>query len=134
MTSGIDYREEVLDLVRAQVDRQNTMYPDNHLLAAGFGSSVQPYPWLSPYSEDSNGEIEAAFRADYGDYECLNGRPTWMHLIREEVAELFNTRTPVHAIEEAVQIAALCVSLCEQMLANTRETQPLSDIQGLAPQ
>jgi hypothetical protein len=89
----------------------------NRTLQTGFGGSVPPTPWLMPYSDADNGNVEAAFRADYEDYEKTHGLPTWMHLIREEVAELFNSHISSDMIEEAVQVAALCVSLCEQLLA-----------------
>lgn len=77
---------------------------------------MSAYPWLLPYSGALSGKIEAAFRADYEEYEGKHGRPTWMHLIREEVAELFDTHTADRTISEAIQVAALCVSLCEKLI------------------
>lgn len=110
-------RERLLNMIREERVRQIREYGSNDELLLGFGSSVSAYPWLLPYSDADGDRIEAAFRADYEDYETNNGKPTWMHLIREEVAELFAARRAPEAIAEAVQVAALCVSLCERLLA-----------------
>lgn len=114
--------EQALDLVRAERARQDERYGKvNHLQTIGFGSNVPAYPWLSPFSDANSASIEAAFRGDYRRYEDLHGHPSKMHLIREEVAELFDTRTSSDAIGEAIQVAALCVSVCEQLLAQQDE-------------
>ena len=47
-----------------------------------------------------------------------------MHLIREEVAELFAAEETLHIAEEAVQVAALCVSLVENMLGPATDDTP----------
>src|SRR5690606_33580211 len=60
--------------------------------------------------------VSEKFRENYSDYELTNGSPTWMHLIREEVAELFEADSKEDRITEAVQVAALCVSLAEHLL------------------
>ena len=112
------YRERVLNLLREERVRQEDRH--GHEVGTretGFGGSVPATPWLMPYSDADSRSVEAAFRADYGEYENTHGQPTWMHLIREEVAELFDSRISSDTIEEAVQVAALCVSLCERMLA-----------------
>ena len=111
------YREKVLGLIREERARQIDKYGSNDDLLLGFGSSVSAYPWLMPYSDAESGNIEAAFRADYEAYEDQHGKPTWMHLIREEVAELFDTHLFQDTLAEAVQVAALCVSLCEKLIA-----------------
>lgn len=118
MARTTQLRERVLNLVRDERARQVEMYGEaNKGLQMGFGGSVPAYPWLMPYSDSDSGRIEAAFRGDYEQYQATHGLPTWMHLIREEVAELFDTQVSTHTIEEAVQVAALCVSLCEELLA-----------------
>ena len=123
MSRTTHYREMVLNLVRDERTRQDQTHGLNLDVEMGFGGSVPSYPWLMPYSDADSGRIEAAFRADYGEYESTHGLPTWMHLIREEVAELFDTHSSPDAIEEAVQVAALCVSLCEQLLAEQENRQ-----------
>ena len=123
------YRERVLNLLREERTRQELKY--GHEVGTrqtGFGGSVPATPWLMPYSDADSGSIEAAFRADYGEYENTHGQPTWMHLIREEVAELFDTQASSRTIEEAVQVAALCVSLCERLLAQHEGDQTVSDL------
>lgn len=89
----------------------------------GFGTYIREVglPWLSPYSDADSASVEASFRSDYEDYEAAHGNPTWMHLIREEVAELFKARNDHETFTEAVQVAALCVSLCERLLAEYGE-------------
>lgn len=129
MSRTTNYRERVLNLVRDERARQDDRFASvNHLITVGFGSSVPAYPWLRPFTDSASGDVEAAFRDDYVEYENLHGYPTWMHLIREEVAELFDTRTSLRAIEEAVQVAALCVSLCEQLIAQHEGDQTVNDL------
>lgn len=60
-------------------------------------------------------EIEAAFRAEYEEYEQREGKPTWMHLIREEVAEAFKETDPALLEAELIQVAALCCSWVETL-------------------
>lgn len=116
MTNRKNLRERVLALVRQERSRQVHMYGLNEDVPMGFGGSVSDHPWLTPYTADPSGLVEAAFRADYEAYERRHGNPTWMHLIREEVAELFTTERVDDTVTEAVQVAALCVSLVEHLL------------------
>jgi len=103
-------------MVREERTRQDEQFGEvNENLLLGFGS-VTACPWLLPYSDANANQIEAAFRADYGQYETDNGLPTWMHLIREEVSELFASTAVDEAVAEAIQVAALCVSLAEKLL------------------
>ena len=116
-------REQAFSLIREERVNQIRRYGRNQDLPLGFGSSVSAYPWLLPYSDAESGKIEAAFRADYEQYENSHGKPTWMHLIREEVAELFAAENSHHAVAEAVQVAALCVSLVEHLLKNQGDVE-----------
>ena len=111
-------RGRVLTMVRQERLRQVGLYGLNEDHELGFGGTVSDYPWLSPYTADPSGLVEAAFRTDYEKYEREHGKPTWMHLIREEVAELFLTEDTDDTVTEAVQVAALCVSLVEHLLAD----------------
>lgn len=115
-------REQVLQLIREERTRQLDQYGTNEELALGFGSSVSAYPWLFPYTDESAAEVQVSFREDYEDQVRSDGQPTWMHLIREEVAELFETDHRQDAIDEAIQVAALCVSLVEKLIMDERET------------
>lgn len=108
-------REQVLNLVREERARQVRLYGTNDDLLLGFGGTMPGHPWLTPFSEMDPIMVESAFRSDYERYEEAYGKPTWMHLIREEVAELFATRNRFCAMEEAVQVAALCTSLVEHL-------------------
>lgn len=116
MTDREAIREDVLALVRAERSLQVFRYGHNTDLEFGFGGNVSDYPWLSPYTGDPNGLVEEAFRADYDRYERQHGNPTWMHLIREEVAEMFSSTDPNDIADEAIQVAALCVSLIEHII------------------
>ena len=109
-------REEVLHLIREERTRQLQSFGPNEDLPLGFGRSVPSYPWLAPFSQAAADEVQRRFRHDYDYYVRSQGKPTWMHLIREEVAELFETHHREDAIAEAVQVAALCVSLAEKLL------------------
>lgn len=114
-------REEVLHLIREERTRQIQQYGANDDVMLGFGSSVTAYPWLIPYSDADGRRVQAAFRRDYENYVDFHGKPTWMHLIREEVAELFEAQSISDAVTEAVQVAALCVSLVERLLGSEGE-------------
>lgn len=128
MTANTGKREQAMNLVDTERDSQDLGFPNNRLLTVGFGSKVRATPWLSPYTDADSGNIEAALRADYEKYRSQHGEPTWMHLIREEVAELFDTDTPSRAIEEATQVAALCVNLIEDLLAEGDDRVNISDV------
>lgn len=116
MSSTTPRRERVLHMIRTERTRQIGLYGDNDTNLLGFGSNVSAYPWLAPYSDEQAADVQQAFRQDYEQYVQSHGEPTWMHLIREEVAELFECERYDDAIAEAVQVAALCVSLVEHLL------------------
>lgn len=122
MSKTTPLRERVLHLIREERTRQIRQYGTNETLAMGFGSTVTACPWLLPYSDDDSGKVEAALREEYEQYRITHGNPTWMHLIREEVAELFAAENPQHAITEAIQVAALCVSLVEHLETHGGDT------------
>lgn len=108
-----ELREQILDQVRDERQRQLELYGPNDDLLVGFGSGES---WFYPFSIANAKRVSEKFREDYSDYEKANGAPTWMHLIREEVAELFEADSKEDRITEAVQVAALCVSLSEHLL------------------
>lgn len=105
--------ERVLALVRAERLRQDERYGDvNDELENGTGPETR---WLLPYTSDPAALIEAELRKDYEDFEGETGLPTWCHLIREEVAEVFQEEDPFLLAEELIQVAALAVSWVEQL-------------------
>lgn len=74
--------------------------------------------WLSPYTPDQAEEIQRVFRHEYeitrgGDENPSEGL-TRMHLVREELAEMFecDPDSP-EFIAEALQVAGLCVQWIE---------------------
>lgn len=121
MPRSTPLREEVFQLVREERIRQVQRYGTNNHTPIGFGSTVPAYPWLTPFYDGDARDVQRVFRWDYEGYVHLHGEPTWMHLIREEVAELFETRHYEDTIAEAVQVAALCVSLVEHLLETRGE-------------
>lgn len=103
----------VLDQVREERSRQVARYGDNADLEGGTGSHAH---WLSPFTRMGARYVERVFRGDYEKYEALAGKPTWMHLIREEVAEAFLEEFGSdRQREELIQVAALCVSMVEKI-------------------
>lgn len=121
MSSTTPRRERVLHMIRQERTRQIEQYGSNDDLEPGFGSTVTACPWLMPYTDESAEEVQVSFRIDYEDYIHKHDKPTWMHLIREEVAELFETTSPERTISEAIQVAALCVSMVENLLETQGE-------------
>lgn len=105
--------EDVITLVHAERVRQDVLYADNNIVAEwGTGPDTR---WLGPFSYEGAKAIEQAFRDDYEDFEEETGAPTWVHLIREEVAEAFMCSDPDRLREELVQVAALCIAWIEQL-------------------
>jgi hypothetical protein len=111
-----DRSKAVLARVLAERHRQVERYGLNDECPDGTGSGVQ---WLRSAGVNLDlcdaTEIEAAFREEYEKFEARHGVPTWMHLVREEVAEAFKESDPARLAEELVQVAALCVSWVEAL-------------------
>lgn len=106
---------KVMELVVAERARQVTQYGHNDDLEDGTGQDSEVLP-SSVYGGELTGEtFEEVCRLDYEFYERLHGKPTWMHLIREEIAEAFQESDPIRLEEELVQVAALCVSWIETL-------------------
>lgn len=105
----------VLRLVFEERIRQVTRYGLNHDLLDGTWLDAQVLP-SSPFGGSMTAEeFEDICRADYEEHQSRHGLPTWMHLVREEVAEAFKESDPVRLAEELVQVAALCVSWVETL-------------------
>lgn len=106
---------QVLEMVFDERLRQVARYGHNDELEDGFSPET---PWLEPVDRTMPAhEIQRVFRIDYEAHEIVHGAPTWMHLIREELAEMFE-REPddPRAVDEAIQVAALLVSWAEKKL------------------
>lgn len=103
---------EVLLQVREERARQFAQYGDNSDLEDGTGPLK---PWLSPLRQSAAYEIERELRKEYLNHEAAHGKPTWMHLIREEVAEAFMEDDPARLRAELLQVAALAVSWIEKL-------------------
>lgn len=108
-----------MGLILTERQRQIKQYGLNEDLKLGFGPG-----WLWPFSGHDATTIERRFRGDYESYESQTGEPTWMHLIREEIAELFASTSTGEAITEASQVAALCVSLIEHLTLYGEDAWP----------
>lgn len=108
---------EILDLVFEERLRQVARYGHNQDLEDGFGPREN---WLVPVIEEDALDataIQECFRMGYELHEDSTGSPTWMHLIREEVAEWLESEPDSpEAIAEALQVAALFVSWVEKKL------------------
>ena len=100
----------VLADVGAHRAEQRARYGDNADLPDGTGPEVA---WLRPVSLAGAELVEERFRDDYNSHGVV--APSWMHLVREEVAEAFQESDPVRLRAELVQVAALCVSWCETL-------------------
>lgn len=103
----------VLDLVLAERQAQEARYGHaNEVLEDGTGPGTT---WLLPLTAASAKQVQSAFRMNYEEFEFDTGAPTWMHLVREEVAEAFQEDDPDRLAEELIQVAALCVSWVERL-------------------
>jgi hypothetical protein len=106
--------EIVLQRLREERVRQEARYGEvNALLDSGTGPEVR---WLDPYTPDGAEQIQVRLRWDYEAHEEAHGLPTWVHLVREEIAEAFQEADETRLAEELVQVAALCVSWVERLI------------------
>lgn len=95
--------------------RQVARYGLQHgILEHGTGPAVR---WLLPLVAEDAEWVELTLRDDYEDYEEATGKPTRMHLLREEVAEAFKEPPGQALYDEVLQVAALAVSWLEDMRA-----------------
>ena len=103
----------VLDRVLTERRAQEARYGEaNELLLDGTGYDTR---WLLPLTKASAENIQQDLRSDYEAFEQETGNPTWMHLVREEIAEAFQESDPDRLAEELIQVAALCVSWVERL-------------------
>lgn len=103
----------VLELVALERIDQEERYGERNVTAEdGTGPDTC---WLLPYTGAAASVIQSDLREDYEDYE-EEAQVTWLHLVREEVAEAFQEQDPERLLEELVQVAALCVSWAERLL------------------
>jgi hypothetical protein len=119
----------VLLEVREERSRQFDRYGSNGDLKDGTGPDKRWLEYTDPNLDMRTGkEIEAAFRSEYVSYEQHTGAPTWMHLVREEVAEAFMENDPARLRSELLQVAALAVSWIEKI----DERQPELQLEEIA--
>lgn len=103
---------KVLERVFEERKGQVAKYGHNEDIEDGTGPETR---WLLPFTSLSAEKIEADLRADYEAFEEETGKPTWAHLVREELAEAFMEEDDQRLIEELTQVAALCVSWMEKI-------------------
>ena len=108
----------VLSEVRDERGAQFARYGTNETLLDGTGKSAR---WLAPVSDTSAVSTERLFRENYESFEDAYGSPTWMHLLREEIAEVFVESDTDRLREELIQVAALAVSWVEKIDARGTE-------------
>lgn len=112
---------QVLEGVFEERKRQVARYGQNDDLEDGTGPDET---WLGleldPGETLTATDIEYRLREDYEAHEARHDKPTWMHLVREEIAEAFAESDPTRLEEELVQVAALCVSWVESIRLRKR--------------
>lgn len=102
----------ILEKVFEERQRQEARYGlVNETTQSGTGPETR---WLLPFTNDSAASIQERLRYDYEDFE-EEAPVTWLHLVREEVAEAFQEDNPARLAEELIQVAALCVSWVERL-------------------
>lgn len=111
-TTSPERTREILERVFRERQRQEDNYGESNTTCLdGTGPETR---WLLPYTQDSAEQIELALRDDYEYFED-EAPVTWVHLVREEIAEAFKETDPVRLAEELIQVAALCVSWAERL-------------------
>lgn len=117
----------VLQAVAQRRIEQVQRYGHNDDLQDGTGpeaewlDAVVDVAHLGPFDAT---EIEELLRQEYVKYERDHGSPTWMHLVREEVAEAFMENAPAKLEDELLDVAALCVSWVETLRRRGLRSSP----------
>lgn len=119
----------VLSDVRAERARQFARYGTNEDLLDGTGPQVE---WLGDVG-GSAVDIEGYLRKNYEAHETEFGKPTFRHLVAEEVAEAFQENNPKRLREELLQVAALAVSWIEKIDARVPEWRDLDVTENPEP-
>lgn len=115
-TLGQDPIMAVLLMVYEERLRQEARYGHlNGSLEDGTGPDVK---WLSGIDGTVPAKmIQGDLRSDYEWYEEKNGLPTWMHLVREEIAEAFELEgSDPEFVTEILQVSALCASWAQRKM------------------
>lgn len=103
---------EVLERVFRERQAQEARYGTENLTTqSGTGPETR---WLCPFTVAPADAIQKWLRRDYEKHE-VDAPVTWMHLVREEIAEAFQEEDPERLAEELIQVAALCVSWVERL-------------------
>jgi len=107
----------VLDEVFAHRVEQERRYGGvNDRLENGTGPEVCWIPIGDDACNATATEIQKEFRVQYEAlFDEKTRLPSWMHLVREEIAEAFQESDPTRLEEELIQVAALCVSWIERL-------------------
>lgn len=124
---------EIFEFILKERAYQEGKYPGvNDHLADGTGPEVTWLHTSGPRgmghevdANDTAESLEILLRVDYETFEKMSpdGRVTWMHLVREEIAEAFQESDPVRLFEELVQVAALAISWLERLRAREKARQ-----------
>lgn len=101
----------VLDRVFEERLRQVAKYGHNEDVEDGTGPGVA---WLAPFTQQPATVVQKGFREDYEAREMVHGLPTWLQLVREELAEAAEAADDERLVAELLQVAALCVSWIEK--------------------
>lgn len=103
----------VLDLVLKERREQEARYGSvSEVILDGSGPGTR---WLLPYTGSDATQIQIDLRTDYEEFHSEEWGVTWVHLVREEIAEAFQEDDPTRLAAELIQVAALCVSWVERL-------------------
>lgn len=107
----------VLEDVFNERGRQRALHGPNDDIPFGNGPETR---WLLPFTSLPASKIQGDLRAEYEDFEEENGRPTFVHILREEVAEAFEAGTLEDFERELVEVAAVAVNIVEHIRAQRK--------------
>lgn len=117
----------VLSDVRAERARQFARYGNNEDLDDGTGRDVV---WFNEIPAQG---AEILLRNAYEAYEAEHGKPTFRHLVLEEVAEAMQESNPARLRAELLQVAALAVSWIEKIDSRIPEWRDLDVTENPEP-
>ena len=96
-------QNEIIEAIKAERIRQDELHP------------LQKIEMLGKHHDIDILKIFVKEIKIQNDIQDDKGHPNWLDIFKEELYEIFAETDPAKIKEEAIQLAALCVRLCETL-------------------
>jgi hypothetical protein len=96
-------QNEIIEAIKAERTRQDELHPV-------VAKRMLPIDMSIKYMQMASNKLK-----ELTDKEEKDGTISWHNVFVEELYEIFSETDPAKIKEEAIQLAALCVRLCETL-------------------